>query len=129
MVISGAWVRGNDLRWLGRERYEQWRSLPAGGRSDLRDELDDPAGGATVRIQVRVIDRQAPAGAAAAVQSRHYELCELLPCQATGQHDLPSSDARCELATRQDIEVDMQPPARRIRRDVFDGHARVASWV
>src|SRR5262244_1549304 len=88
-------------------RTLQRRSLPARGRSDLGDELDDPASGATVGIQVRVIDRQAPAGAAAAVQSRLCELGELRPGQAAGQHDLASSAARCELAAPQDIEVDM----------------------
>ena len=93
----------------------------AGGRRDRGDELDNAPGSVMVRIQIRVIDRQAPAGAAAAVQSRHPELGELLPRQAAGQHDLASSAARCELAARQDIEVDMQPPARPMRSGVLNG--------
>ena len=103
--------------------------LSAGGRRDPGDELDNAPGSAMVRIQIRVINRQAPAGAAAAVQSRHPELGELLPGQAAGQHDLASSAARCELAARQDIEVDVQPPASPTRRGVLNSQAGAASGV
>ena len=99
------------------------------GRRDPGDELDNAPARAMVRIQIRVINRQAPAGAAAGVQSRHPELGELLPGQAAGQHDLASSAARCEFAARQDVEVDMQPPARPMRRDVLNSEAGAASGV
>lgn len=103
--------------------------LSASGRRDPSDELDNAPGSAMVRIQIRVINRQARAGAAPAVQSRRPELGELLPGQAAGQHDLASSATRCELAARKDIEVDMQPPARPMRRDVPNSQAGVASGV
>src|SRR6266700_6035556 len=94
--------------------------ISASGRRDPGGELDNAPGSAMVRIQVRVINRQAPAGAAAAVQSRRPEPGELLPGQAAGQHDLASSAAGSELAAGQDIEVDMQPPARPLRGDLLN---------
>src|SRR5215831_11899381 len=92
--------------------------LPAHGRGDLGDELDDAPRGAAAGIQIGVIDRQAPAGAAAGLHRRLPDLGELPPGQPAGQHDLAGSAACSELAARQDIEVDMQPPARRLRHDV-----------
>src|ERR1044071_6648532 len=101
---------------------ERWRMLPASERSDLGDELDDASRGAAVGIQIRVIDRHTPAGAAAVLQSRRADLGELPPGQAAGQGDFARSTACGEIAARQDIEADMQPPARRMRPDVLDGH-------
>jgi hypothetical protein len=38
------------------------------------------------------------------------------------QGDFARSAACREIAVREDIEVDVQPPARRMRHDVLDGH-------
>ena len=99
----------------GPDREAQGRMLSAGGWRDLTDELDDASCCAAVGIQIGVIDRQAPTGAAAALQSRHADLGELPPCQPASQHDLAGSAGCREIAAREDIEVDMQPPARRMR--------------
>ena len=81
--------------------------LSASGRRDPGDELDNVPGSAVVRIQVRVINRQAPAGAAAVLHSRHSDIGQLLPGQPAVQHDLAESATRSEFASRQDIEIDM----------------------
>src|SRR5262245_32791751 len=123
--------RRQDCRWPAKprpraRRWPRWPMLPASGWGELGDELDDAPRGAAAGIQVRVVDRQAPAGAAAVPQNRRTDRGELLPGQPAGQHDLAGSATGRELAARQDIEVDMQPPPGRLRRDVLDGHAGVA---
>src|SRR5689334_9396086 len=97
--------------------------------SYLGNELDDAPRGPAVGIQVGVIDRQAPAGAAAALHRRRPDLGELPPGQPAGQRDLAGGAACRELAARQDVEIDVQPPARRSCHDVLDGHAGIAGRV
>src|SRR5215472_17374935 len=80
---SRGWTRSRHVMRC-RNPAEQQRILSASERSDLGDELDDAARGTTIRIQIRVIDRYAPAGAAAALHSRHPDLGELLPGQPAG---------------------------------------------
>ena len=82
--------------------------LVASEGSYLRNELDDAPRRATVGIQVGVIDRQAPAGATAALHRRRRDLGELAPGQPACQRDLARSTTSRELAARQNIEIAVQ---------------------
>jgi hypothetical protein len=59
--------------------------LMASEWSYLGNELDDVLRRATVGIQIGVVDRQAPAGAAAVLHRRRGDLGELAPGQPAGQ--------------------------------------------
>src|SRR5215510_15974790 len=77
--------------------------LSASEWSYLGNELDDTPRSPAVRIQIGVIDRQAPAGAAAALHSRRPDLGELPPGQPAGQLALARAAACRELVGGQAV--------------------------
>ena len=65
--------------------------------SYLGGELDDASRGAAVGIQIRVIDRHTPAGAAAALQSRRGGLGDIHHDHGGQDHERDRTEAAAPL--------------------------------